>query len=483
MNKSLLLIICDFLLISVLALVDFQPAQDVEEPPPEAATEALEAAAETDLVALMRQALEDEARERAQLQLELSERESALRTTESRLEDTEETRQQLEVERRRLLREREALLDERDTVARQRDSLTAQADRTAAELAAAQRQQADLASELQEREQRLRLLQESLRSGQEQLRAAEERVATLEETRVRTEQERQALAVSLEVARAEREILRENLTSAQTQVERAAVERQAAERRAEDLAAGVAELAQESTAIREAFKAAQPLSLNAVYQRYRERRIWVELETQVELLLGTRRESLRLPALLVELQGQPHVLVAAAGTPLAPERIGRMLRLGGRVAAGEASFALEAVHYLAQDPRILIAPLPVEAAAALRAPVTLADDPLRFNEVVVVGREPHAYGELEPRLRGTAAGLYLEADSALFQRMFGGFTPRAGDFVFARDGSLLGVMVEDGLARVLTEDAAEVARLPLGTAFRPSMADRIERDLSGFALP
>src|SRR6185369_10846967 len=102
MNKTLLLILCDFLLLNLLALTRWEKAEPPRPklpPVPELAANAV--TKEQDLVETMRQSLADEKATRDELAQKLSASDSALAAREQSLT-------QLQTERTRLAQEKEA---------------------------------------------------------------------------------------------------------------------------------------------------------------------------------------------------------------------------------------------------------------------------------------------------------------------------------------------------------------------------------------
>src|SRR4051812_27319040 len=96
MNKTLLLILCDFLLLNLLALTRWEkaePASAKQPPVPEVAANAV--TKDRDLVETMKKTLEDERATREQLAQKLSSAESNLTTREENLSKLEAARTQL----------------------------------------------------------------------------------------------------------------------------------------------------------------------------------------------------------------------------------------------------------------------------------------------------------------------------------------------------------------------------------------------------
>jgi hypothetical protein len=422
-NKSLLIIICDFLLISILALVEFTPA----EPKPPAAAEVL-AGAEADLVDVLRLSLEYEAERGRLLTEDLDSTRADLAQTATDLELTAAERARIAAERDRVEAERQALRGDLDLTEAARQSLAA-----------------DLARERRQAEQ----LQGELRAKLDELARAEAGLTALEQERGELQQRQRRLETDIRVRETEAAMLEQNLLAARAEVDRARIEAERAQQRAEQLATNVGELAATSTAMRDEFRDAQPLSLNVIYRQFEDNRLRFDGATRLAVLFGFRDRTHVVQALPVRSGDRIFAVLEAGSAGLAPAELDRILRASASLRIAGMTVPVGAVSQLADDPRILLVEIPPEvAASAGLQPFVLAREPLRFPDAVLISNGAAAYGEFPIRTPpGEPAMLSVEA--RFLTRLLGDFAPTRGDFVFAKSGEWIGVMVENNRARIV----------------------------------
>ncbi len=252
MNKTLLLIICDFLLLNLLALTrwdEAEPARSTSAPVPEVQANAARPKNQ-DLVDLMKVALENEKAARDQLQQRLQFAESDVKTREQTLAQIHAQRNQLEQTLKQSQTAAQVLSQRYATVAQQADQTKQQLKQTQADAQAlaqryatateqaaaakqqavdAQQQQAALTAAIKNVEaEKARLAADKTRVENEKTRLAQEMqqtiaakqaeiqkqqgaLATLSQQQTATTQQASNLATAVKVAVAERELIREQL--------------------------------------------------------------------------------------------------------------------------------------------------------------------------------------------------------------------------------------------------------------------------------
>lgn len=445
MNKTLLIIICDFLLISILALVEFKPEVEVEE----VDEQVLKEQAADEMLELLQLSLEHEAAQREEVESsldatreELEERQQALEQVSSTLEEREAEKAALENRSRNL---ESTLSNTRESLEEARGNL----EQTIGQLELTRQEREQLARDLEEREQRARQLQEELQAQQA---LADQKNAALEdarETLAQIEREQAEMATQLQIRETEKEMLRQNLVAARAEVERARLEAERAQRQTDDLAAGVSELAATSTALKEEIRQAQPLSLNAIYKQFEDNRVLLRFSWTERAFLSTTQRQSALQSLLVDTGETIHAVFAAANTPLAVmddrEPPSAVMRIGDR------SFAVKEVSFLDADRGIAAVRVPDSIAQESGLKVfSLSQDPFRFSDAVLVKDDQELYGEIPVRVPPGESGV-LEVENRLFNRLFGEFSPDAGDYVFSMTGELIGIMTEGSRARMLRD--------------------------------
>lgn len=442
MNKTLLIIICDFLLISILALVEFKPQVEVKEP--DAA--ALRENASEEMLELLQLSLEQENAERKaveealnQTQSTLSETTDALASTASALEEKSATL--AETNRQLAEREQSLLAVEADKTA-----IASELVQTRSSLEQLVDEKGELADTLRQREAQARQLHEELARQQEETARREAALKEAEQSLQSLELTQQQLSTQLQIRETESAILQQNLVAAQAEVERARFEAERAQQRTESLAAGVSQLAASSSELREEIQRAQPVSMNALFQQFQANGIQLRFLWRERGPLGlTRREAQR-QSLLIETTDGLLAIFATDDTPLTMTGA-RDVQLVLEI--GDKAYGINDLKALASDATIAAFAVPRSLASSTGLkPFTIADDPFRFAEAILISGTRPVYGQLPVRIPPGEAGL-IETENRLFNRLFGEFSPAQGDYVFSLTGELIGVMVGPDRARIL----------------------------------
>ncbi len=422
MNKTLLLILCDFLLLTLLALTRWEDATPT--PPARTASPVVAradgegaATAEQDMVAVMRLSLEDEQARRDELAQNLAETESAraeAETASARLAANLAQTQQAAAE-----------LDQTLTTTR----AAAEAERA---------RNAQLARDLAARDAEAKRREEELAKV-----SAAEAAA-----RARAEQ----LAVTVGVAQREKQILEEQTVTLRAAVEAERTERQRVQEAATELAAGVGQMAQQTGALTKEIREARPINANTLYNDFIARRVRARFVGERSTFLGPVTRNHDTHTVLASDGRATHALLHVDDTPFdwraasQPdwERLVLVLnREQGAVQPGRLVFT-------SLDPRVVAVPLSTAEAARLGGePYLLALDPFKFPEAVLISAGGQGYGELPFKLDPANAG-YVKVDNRLVRRLFGDFSPSRGDLVLSKTGELLGVMVSGDTCALVT---------------------------------
>ncbi|MEY5062993.1 MAG: hypothetical protein RLZZ112_957 [Verrucomicrobiota bacterium] len=399
MNKTLLLILCDFLLLNLLALTRW----DKTETPPTTPVATRAASAQDDVVAALRLSLEEEKTNREKLAQDL-----ATTRDESR--------------------SRAAVLDQ----ARARTT--------------------ELSERLQKTEQEATRLAQQAQVETERSRAA------LEAARAEAE----ALRLAKEKLRSETDALRSQLTVAEVQAKSAeekvklttATLRQAEEEKKklleqnQSLSQGVTQLAEKSGEMTKEIREFRPVAPNALYADYLNRRATVRLMAERPSVQNKRNRRTESRSLLLTDGVRTAALVPLNQTPfsLGDSESSWDSLTGTLTLPPPSNFpkplpALESIK--GSDPRLLLAP--VEPALLEKHPeiaYRIASDPFRFPKALLISPSGKGYGECTFKLEPSFPG-YLEMDSRFLNRLQGEYAPEAGDIVLSLNGEFLGVMVND----------------------------------------
>ena len=431
MNKTLLLILCDFLLLTLLALTRWEtaePPRPKQPPVPELAANAV--SKEQDLVEVMRQSLADEKSVRDELAQKLSSADAALAAREQSLT-------QLQAERARIAEERNAVSA----------SLT-ETQRAAADLSkkfSAATQEATMTRE------QLAQLQRELAEKQAEAERQRQALAAREKQLEDTQKQNQVLTMAVVVAEQEKKTLRETAESLKGQVQVERSERLKVQEANTQLAQGVGQLAEKSSELSKEIRDYRPVNPNVLFNDFAANRVTASFNATRRGFLGQTNRTKDANTVLVSDGRQVYAVLHIADTVFSLGEVGldwesvkvELSKGGG------ARNAAPTVQFLSQDPRIVALPIDTAQAAALGAKVyPLAADPFKFPDAVLIDGDGRGYGEVGFKLDPGEPG-FVRVDNRFFKRMFGDFSPKRGDLVFAKTGEILGIMVNNDYCAVL----------------------------------
>ncbi|RME90571.1 MAG: hypothetical protein D6766_13075 [Verrucomicrobia bacterium] len=490
MSRAALVIICDFLLISLLSLANFEePARQA--PPPQ--TAGVDARAVSNLVEVMQQALEQERLERARAQEKLTEAERALQNREQLLaerekqvEEKEQSLQEIERRARELAQERERLRQATEAARRQLEQLQqqqAEAEKQIQELSTSLRVASAEASITKEQSE---AIQKELAARRAEVERLQQQMAELEAVRRKAEEEKQRYQIELTRVETEAAIVREQLDENRKLVQTLNVEKAELRQHAATLAQGVGKLAEETTKLRtnlaesvetlaaksEAIKTeilqAQPLAPNTIFNEFLTNSLQSAFRARRTSTFGDIKTEPACRTVLFTDGTNTFALYHLDSTPLGsvPNPVDWEI-ITGSLGRGLNHFPLSELQLTALDPRLVVAPLTPEVVTNLQVKVyPLAKDPFRFQQAVVVGAKHDYYGEVEFSLDPDNPA-YLKMQRKPIGGLFSGSLPSRGDLVFTRHGELLGLMVNDNYCLLLQ-------RLPVTRKVRlgPGMANQ-----------
>lgn len=450
MNKTLLLILCDFLLLNLLALTKWEtaePPQANQPPVPELAANAV--TRDQDLVEVMRQSLDDERSARDELAERLASVDSALAAREQSLTQVQSERDQL-ADQRAAVAERLAETQHVATELTQRvASVTEEATMTKDQLAQLQRELAEKEAEANRQKEALASLEQQNAEARQQAEAARQQA---EEARRQV----QGLTLAVVVAEQEKKNLRETAEALKGQVEVERSERLRVQETTVRLAQGVGQLAENSVELRRELRDHRPINANTLFSEFLANRLTVSFSASRKGFLGPVNRAKETSTVLVTDGTRTYALLHLADTVFSLGENGvdwERLTVELAQGAGRRGAAPE-VHFLAHDPRIVVLPLEDGQASAFGAKVyPLAGDPFRFPEAVLIDADGGGYGEVAFKLDPEEQG-FVRVDNRLFKRLFGDFAPSRGDLVLSKSGELLGIMVNNDYCALLGNFAA-----------------------------
>jgi len=445
MNRTILIVICDFLLVSLLAFSTADINKTVEEGTvPQArvdsATNQLDSG--KDLAAVMRLALEDERMNRDALLGELTKTRGTLTEREKQAQTLQQELQQ---------REQQASAFQKEIQARQQE-----AQRLQQEQAALQQQQANLQQQYAAAQTNLQALSQKLQTSSTEAVMSKEQLAAMEaELRKRAEQaaalqqqlvhaassnqailsEKQRLSAQLQLAEVERRHATEQVVALRDQVK---VER---EEKAK-LVEGVKTLATNSTQLAQELRENRPLTPNTIFNDFVSNRVQVHFAAVRSGVLGAdRTRQTRTEMALVTDGTNTFALCHVEDTPLTLGNPGTdWEELGGMLIRNTATVPVQTLSFHLQDPRVVFIPVSQPEAQKLGGKVyRISTDPFKFQDAVLVGAREGYYGECRFEIDLSTPN-YVKLDRSVLRGMFGKFNPSRGDIVFSKQGELLGVM-------------------------------------------
>ena len=438
MNRTLLLILCDFLLLNLLALTRWEtaePARAKQAPVPELAANA--PTKEQDLMAALRDSLADEKASRDQLVGKLQTSDAALMAREQSLTALRSESTKLSVEKNTLAT---SLVETQRTAAdlgRKVAAATQDAVLTKEQLAQLQRELAEKRAEAERQKQALVALE--LKREKEQGEARKQI---------------EGLTVAVMVGEQQKKALSDQAADLKTQVRVERQERAKVQETATQLAQGVGQLAEKSGELTKEIRDNRPINVNVLFNDFLANRVNATFAATRKGFLGPVSKAKEAATVLVTDGRQIYALLHADDTVLAvaAENNPDWEKLSVEYSHGPAYRGVAGVmHFLAHDPRIVVLPIAAAQAGSLGANVySLAADPFKFPEAVLISGGGKGYGEVSFKLDPSQPG-FVRVDNRFFKRLFGDFAPSRGDLVLSKTGELLGMMVNSDYCAVLKD--------------------------------
>jgi len=425
MNRSILIVICDFLLLSLLTFsTDINHMADENSRPPTKIVVAPTPVVNpgNDLAAVMQQALAEEQRNRSRLQQQLAEARNA---TGQREQENRQLQQQVAAEQANI-----------ENLNRQLQNNAGQAQqKLAATEAEAQQQSAQAAA--------LRLQLEKLTQTSQLAQA-----------------EKQQLSNQLQLAEVQ----------AHAAAERAALMQQEVQiQQAENarLAEGVRSLATNSGQLAQEIRANTALAPNTIFSDFISNRVEAGISAWRTSMFSMDTSRDKQTATVLVTDGTNYfALCHVQDTPVTLWDPGTDWdKLAGTLSWGGRQVPLKSMSFDAQDPRVVMMPVTRADAQKLGCKVYhLSSDPYKFQDAVLVGANEEYYGQCNFQIEMNTPQ-YVKLDRSLLKGLFGRFNPSRGDLVFSRTGELLGIMVNNTYCLTIR-------------AFAPAATFAFGRDLS-----
>ena len=512
MNRSLLLVVCDFLLLSILALARFDVpkdaviAQDDQKVVSKEVVERisdgenyddvvaeLEATNETllenlssDKNDLVEQKLRLEAeiaqrqKELEQKELEIASKDAVIEGNEEALDLAKKEAQQLEAQRQEIERKREELLQSNAASKKELELL-------AKNLEQAKKKSEELAEMKSKKEKeaeaaRLELAASVERAKAQELAASEAKALLMEEKKrsdellasaAKIDQKIDTLNKGLDGVGQDLKSVGEGLAGVGEKI------------------STVSQDVQESVEVqKENFRKLnerQTRSVNEIFTRYEENKVNLELtfSHKFGITQSVREDKFSVDTILMVDGNFVYALVHAKDSPFRVEfNPRRLVSVSGTISGDRLSKPLEVKEIaFMDDPRILIVPLYANPQELTKSGLELfhaPQNPFLFDDAVVVDVKDSRFGQTKC-LRDEKDGRYIEVDEKHFAFLTGAFNPGKGDLVFSQKAELLGIMVNGDYAFHVKNLGSRIeggSRTLLGSSFQAEKTNTLLRELT-----
>lgn len=438
MNRSILIIICDFLLVTLVAFSNFE-----NEKPAETETRTTTGpktiGGNQDLMGTLKLALEDEKQSREKLTQDLQSSEQALAEREQKIKQFQADLRKTEEQAKQIDQQRVAL-------AQQVTASQASLQDLQARLAAASTQ--NVLSE-----EKLAALQADLKKREQETQTLQQKLSETEKAAQVALTEKQQLTAQLQVSEVEKRLTREQVAELRTAVVTEKQEKARIQETATVLATNVGALAVKSSELTQEIRDNRALAPNTIFNQFLTNRITARFEAARSGLFGRDVTKDKTSQCVLFTDGsQVYTLLHVDDTPMQLWNPGTdWNRITAVLQRGNVAFSGVRLSFLAQDPRVVV--VPIGEAQAKQYGVKIykaAADPFKFQDAVIVGASEGYYGESRFQIDPTAPN-YVKLDRSFLKGLFGKFNPNRGDLVLTKTGDLLGIMVNGEYCAVLNK--------------------------------
>jgi hypothetical protein len=426
MNRSILIVICDFLLVSLLAFstIDITKLTKPGGAPVLTLNQATNrVTSRQDLGSVMSLALQEERKNRDALLSELSrtrqtvsQREEEMQNVQSQLRAKEEQTAHLQSEETNLQGQFAAAQANIET-------LNQRLHDTTVESVISKEQRAAMEAEARKQTEKEQELQRQL--------------AELQRNNENIMAERGALANQLQMSEASNRMAIGQVSQLQEEV---SAQRQVNAK----LADGVKALATNSSDLAREIRENRALAPNEIYDDLVTNRLLASFYGLKSGAFGESSKYKQAQTILVSDGTNTFAVCHIQDTPLTLWAPGAQWNeLSGTLAHGPGVIQIQSISFGATDPRVVMIPVSEAAVRASGAKVyKISSDPYKFQDAVVVGTQEDYYGQSNFQIDLTAPQ-YLKMDHSSLRGFFGKFNPSSGDLVFSKTGTLLGVMANN----------------------------------------
>ena len=263
-----------------------------------------------------------------------------------------------------------------------------------------------------------------------------------------TAAQKQAAAANTRAQTAEQKVetVSTELTKTKVNLKAAQVAEEVALGAVKEMGGNVAEIKSSAQAIIDN----TPISANTLFRQFRGR--------GVKVWLKSGRTTTRTDTVLIQQGNYVYALLHTSDTPfpISPKATGisRVEPTLSTPEAGKAkpiAYTLPFAQFLKDEPRVLASPLMNVPQAAERGirPYQISKEPYQFPKAFVISRDGKSYGEVEFKFNPAHQG-YVKMDKPFAGGLFSNsFNPSKGDLVLSQKGKLLGMMANNSYCYVI----------------------------------
>lgn len=527
MNRSVMIVICDFLLLMLVASARFDEIPSIEVNQQEQIRnpgEVQQAAAApgmkepalsprtAELLNVMKTSLEEERGSREQLAAALAQtqdalerqrqianrRQEELQRAASDLRSKEEQARQVEQAGKALAsdlvraqskigefqKQIEATMLEARLSQQRLATVEERYSKAQTNLIQLEKQVSSSSTEARLARERLAQIEADLRSRQSEADQARQRIEQAERLRLTAEIEKERIAGQLKVVETQKEMTQQQLADAKGQIATVQQEKQEIQKVATELAEGVVQFAEKQGELTKEIRENRPLTGNTIFAEFLTNRVNTDFRANRTGILGrTISKDSQTRTILVTDGTQIFALYHIEDTPFRLDEFGKdWERFIVHLYRNNAILPIPQINFLSLDPRVIVAPVTDAQAKQLGVRIyKLTNDPLKFQDALLIGADEGYYGECRFMLDARNSG-YLKMDRSVLGRFIGKFNPSRGDLVFSKSGDLIGIMVNKQYCALLT-GFVPTATIPTGTNLNAeAIGTRLaamQRDLRG----
>lgn len=456
MNRSILIVICDFLLLSLLAFstVDInQVTNDNGKPQVKLEMAAPVPDSRQDLGSVMKLALDEERKHQESLMGELNKAHDEMAKQQALLSDREKQVQSVRQDLQAREQETQQLHEQQTTLQQQ--------------YAAAQTNLQNLNQQLQSSsmetlisKEKYAAMEAEARKQMDQAKALQDQLVQLSASNQTVLSEKQQLANQLLVAETEKRAATEQAARMQEEVK--------AERQEKaQLAEGVKNLAGKSGELAQEIRDNRALAPNTIFSEFLSNRVSARFNALRSGIFGLDASKHKdTKTVLVTDGAKTYALCHVEDTPLTFMDPGTDWDgFSGTLGRHLAVMAIPSISFHQSDPRVILMPVTQEQAREFGCKVYhISTDPYKFQDAVLVGAREGYYGECKFQIDLSTPD-YLKMDHNSLKGLFGKFNPSSGDLVFSKNGQLLGIMANNSHC-LLIRDFKSVVTFRFGQDLR-----------------